>query len=628
MKRTKARMKRWGKPCLSMGLALLVLLTAPLGALAAQTVPDRSQYSQTFLQWHDTWPSHSDEAESLKYLGLFQGTESGLELRRAPTRIEALVTVLRLIGQEKAAKEQCLETSFSDVPAWATAYAGYGEANGLVQGVGGGLLGASDPITAQQYGTMMLRVLGYDEKTGDFQYQNALAFAHEIGLVEARGWQHYQSQGQMLRDDVAYFMERTLRQEAKGQEIPFLLSLCQEGVLDPYLVYGTLLAKKESPQEIARALKNGYSEYWVSRLEETIDNNGEILALFNPVFKDCVYGLLKEPSLSGGAAQLDYTLARLKTATKNATQDTVFKNSPETAAYFLYPNYIAVRHDLNSGMILSALTHELRHAITRNIENNLVEEGLTDLWNQEVYSGRQGYPYYYVNIAKVFTFLIGPDEMNRVDFSGGIEALLYELEESTGVAMDKNEFPYALYLLSEGTPSEEKLNAVRQVQLALLEGYYAKNQEQLQAKAQSPEAYVDTLIALGQLLYYPSAMIQNVDDSVVSQAPSAFYTKEFEAFAEAQLAEYAKSGSASLSSLQAYYKSEKNQRYCMKFWGPEAGQILKKGAMAYVVTYQNEKRYYSADFGSLPEAQRFQSQVKSGEIKEKPGAAFTVKDYH
>ncbi len=48
-------------------------------------------------------------AEELKTLGLFQGGDSGFDLDRAPTRVEAAVMMVRLLGAEEQALSQFSE---------------------------------------------------------------------------------------------------------------------------------------------------------------------------------------------------------------------------------------------------------------------------------------------------------------------------------------------------------------------------------------------------------------------------------------------------------------------------------------------------------------------------------------
>ena len=52
------------------------------------------------------WAAEEDGAQALDRLGLFSGSEAGYELDRTPTRAEALVMLLKLTGQGRAAAEQ------------------------------------------------------------------------------------------------------------------------------------------------------------------------------------------------------------------------------------------------------------------------------------------------------------------------------------------------------------------------------------------------------------------------------------------------------------------------------------------------------------------------------------------
>ena len=64
-------------------------------------------------------------ADALKQMELFVGTKNGYELDRAPTRVEAAVMLVRLLGQEDAAKSGSYDIPFTDVPNWAAPYVGW-----------------------------------------------------------------------------------------------------------------------------------------------------------------------------------------------------------------------------------------------------------------------------------------------------------------------------------------------------------------------------------------------------------------------------------------------------------------------------------------------------------------------
>ena len=62
--------------------------------------------------------SYDHYADQLKELGLFQGTNQGYDLDRAPTRAEAATMLVRLLGKEDAAKEVQYTAPFTDVKGW------------------------------------------------------------------------------------------------------------------------------------------------------------------------------------------------------------------------------------------------------------------------------------------------------------------------------------------------------------------------------------------------------------------------------------------------------------------------------------------------------------------------------
>ena len=77
----------------------------------------------------------NDQATALKHLGLFKGvSDTNFELDRAPTRTEALVMLVRALGEEAAALEGDWSHPFTDVAAWADPYVGYAYEKGLTKG--------------------------------------------------------------------------------------------------------------------------------------------------------------------------------------------------------------------------------------------------------------------------------------------------------------------------------------------------------------------------------------------------------------------------------------------------------------------------------------------------------------
>ena len=133
-----------------------------------------------------------DKAEVLTKLGLFKGKADkqgnvSPALEDEANRAEAATMLIRLMGREGKAKAQydsgALKCIFDDVQPWAAATVAWLYEGNYINGMGGTTFGSKKTVTAQQYATMVLRALGYNEADGDFKYADALSFAVEKGLL-------------------------------------------------------------------------------------------------------------------------------------------------------------------------------------------------------------------------------------------------------------------------------------------------------------------------------------------------------------------------------------------------------------------------------------------------------------
>ena len=122
-------------------------------------------------------------AKKLQSLGLFKGTNAGFELERAPSRVEGLVMLVRLLGKESEAQAKNLSHPFTDVPSWANSYVGYAYSTGLTKGIGETTFGSANQTTRQQYAIFVLRALGYNEKDKDFTYESSIDKAQDVGIA-------------------------------------------------------------------------------------------------------------------------------------------------------------------------------------------------------------------------------------------------------------------------------------------------------------------------------------------------------------------------------------------------------------------------------------------------------------
>ncbi len=127
------------------------------------------------------------KAMVLKQLNLFQGTDSGFQLERAPSREEALVMFIRLLGEEGAAKQWSGKSPFTDVAAghWVLPYVGYAFDKGYTKGLGDGTFGLGLITNAQAFTTFVLRGLGFDDSKGDFTYAVAINFGKARNIIDS-----------------------------------------------------------------------------------------------------------------------------------------------------------------------------------------------------------------------------------------------------------------------------------------------------------------------------------------------------------------------------------------------------------------------------------------------------------
>lgn len=177
-------------------------------------------------------------ADQLKNLGLFQGTEQGYELDRAPTRAEAATMLVRLLGKEDEAKTLDYSAPFTDLSGWEKPYVQYLYENGLTTGATETTFAPAEKCSAQMYTTFLLRALGYsDAANGDFTYAQAVSFAESIGLVDYANC----DQDNFLRDHVAAMSLTALDTPVKGDEKSILLEkLVKDGAVDQNQASGLL----------------------------------------------------------------------------------------------------------------------------------------------------------------------------------------------------------------------------------------------------------------------------------------------------------------------------------------------------------------------------------------------------
>lgn len=181
---------------------------------------------------HASGALYEDEANRLNAIGLFRGSNRGYELSRRPTRQEALIMLIRLLGEESAALGYTGRSTFTDLTGWPDGikYVAYGQHMQYTNGMTATEFSQQTPADANMYCTYVLRALGYSDTGGDFTYRGAIDKAVELGLITAAQYGQLQTTG-LLRDHMALISYNALWAPCKGGGQTLGERLVERGVL-------------------------------------------------------------------------------------------------------------------------------------------------------------------------------------------------------------------------------------------------------------------------------------------------------------------------------------------------------------------------------------------------------------
>lgn len=133
---------------------------------------------------------HAQAINTMSDLGVFQGFEDGtFRPNDSMTRAQAAKIMAYLEGEgQNIAEDPTIPTVFPDVEGslgqWAAGYINYCTDAGIIEGHDTGLFGPDENVTQRQLMAMLLRVLGYDDLSGDrILWDDIDAEAQALGLV-------------------------------------------------------------------------------------------------------------------------------------------------------------------------------------------------------------------------------------------------------------------------------------------------------------------------------------------------------------------------------------------------------------------------------------------------------------
>lgn len=212
-------------------------------------------------------------AGELKTLGLFKGvSDTDFDLDRAPTRVEAVIMLIRVLGKESEVLNDTWLHPFTDVPAWADKYIGYAYSKGLTNGQSNTLFGTGN-ANAQMYTTFVLRALGYSDANGaDFVWNNPFDLAKKVGILPDAV-----NVDEFWRADVVLISHSALISNIKDTTTPLYQKLISAGVFTSDL-YEKTYNKSEQTKTILNAeeiyAKCSPAVFYI----ENYDKDGQIIS--------------------------------------------------------------------------------------------------------------------------------------------------------------------------------------------------------------------------------------------------------------------------------------------------------------------------------------------------------------
>lgn len=196
--------------------------------------------------------SAQELAVELKGLGLFQGSgelpdgSPNFDLDSAPSRIQAVIMMIRVLGQEQAALSGSWSHPYQDVADWADAYVGYAQEKSLAGGISGTEFAPNNTATVNMYLTYVLRALGYSDagEDADFAWDDPYDLAEEVGILPVTV-----NQKEFLRGDMVIVSAAALSANLKDSEQTLAEKLMEDGVFTEEQYSASALSGVTKPDE-------------------------------------------------------------------------------------------------------------------------------------------------------------------------------------------------------------------------------------------------------------------------------------------------------------------------------------------------------------------------------------------
>lgn len=188
---------------------------------------------------HGSGTDYTEMADALRALSLFKGSDTaygkGYDLEKESTRVQALIMLIRLLGEEDAALAYTGKSPFADMKktnnAWAEPYVAYAYEKGYTNGISATEFAPSMTVNAQQYVEFVLRALGYSS-TSNTDVSTSPTRAFEAGVLTEGECAALTGGSTFLRADVVYLSYYALDVKISQSEQRLHEKLSAAGVFD------------------------------------------------------------------------------------------------------------------------------------------------------------------------------------------------------------------------------------------------------------------------------------------------------------------------------------------------------------------------------------------------------------
>lgn len=145
--------------------------------------------------------------------------------------------------------------------------------NGLTTGIGNNIYGSDRLMDAKSYTTLVLRALGYSDLDGDFDWQNSLQFAIDIGLLIEDEVELINKQD-FRRDELVLISYNALKTTLNNSEDTLIEKLMINSAIRPHVAFANNMLDDKKYRTLPLVVRDGKEfDLLYSRIEDYEEMN-------------------------------------------------------------------------------------------------------------------------------------------------------------------------------------------------------------------------------------------------------------------------------------------------------------------------------------------------------------------